>query len=59
LAREGGWRAIERLPVDGAVRALAARQRGDTARLVAAIDEAGGGTHLLLLELRRPETSPP
>ncbi len=59
LAREGGWRAIERLPVDGAVRALAARQRGDTARLVAAIDEAGGGTHLLLLELRRPETTQP
>jgi hypothetical protein len=43
----------DRLGVPGLVRALSARERGDKARLVAALEEPGGETFLLALDLRR------
>jgi hypothetical protein len=47
------WTLADSLPVPGAVRALAALVRGDTARLLAALEDPGGETYLLLLDLRR------
>lgn len=56
LQRDGqGARVIESLPVEGAVRALASRVQGEAARLVAAVQETGGATYLLVLDLRRRE----
>jgi hypothetical protein len=43
----------DRLGVPGLVRALTARERGDKARLLAALEEPGGETYLLTLDLRR------
>jgi hypothetical protein len=45
---------LESLHVDGAVRALAARARQDSVRLVAAVEDAEGA-RLLVLDLARPE----
>ncbi|HKC10789.1 MAG TPA: hypothetical protein VKI41_01895 [Vicinamibacteria bacterium] len=50
---EREWILADSLPVPGAVRALAASVHGDTARLVAALEDPGGETYLLLLDLRR------
>lgn len=56
LAREdSGLRLRDTLRVEGAVRALAGRVHGETARLVAAVEEPAGGTYLLLMDLRRRE----
>jgi hypothetical protein len=46
-----GWRLEESLPVEGAVRALAARPLQERWRLVAAVEEAERSTHLLVLDL--------
>jgi hypothetical protein len=50
---DGVWRTAGTLPMEGAVRALAARVHGETARLVAAVEEPGDLTRLVLTELRR------
>jgi hypothetical protein len=44
---------LARLPVDGSVRALAARASGNRSRIVAAV-EGAEGTHLLALEVGWP-----
>jgi len=48
--------ALAALPVDGAIRALAARRRGSTAVLAAATEQPAGGFRLALFELaeRKP-----
>jgi hypothetical protein len=46
-----GWRVARTLPVEGAIRALAARPRDRTCRLVAAVEEPGRPSHLLILDL--------
>jgi hypothetical protein len=52
LKREAsGPRLFGRLPMDGSVRALASRRRDEGARLVAAVEEAPGATHLLVMDL--------
>ena len=43
-----------RLPIDGAVRALAARAAGARSRVVAAVEGEGGSTTLLALEIGWP-----
>jgi hypothetical protein len=43
-----------RLPIDGAVRALAARTAGARSRVVAAVEGEGGSTSLLALEIGWP-----
>ena len=48
---EAGWAVQQALPVEGAVRALAARPRHGHWRLVAAVEEPGGSTHLIILDL--------
>ncbi len=50
---EQDWGLADRLPMPGAVRALAASVHGETARLVAVLEEPGGETYLLVLDLRR------
>jgi hypothetical protein len=56
LACEGEQvRIAERIRVDGAVRALAARAEGESARLVAAVEAEGGVVHLVVMDLRRRE----
>jgi hypothetical protein len=53
LARDdSGVRLAEALPVEGAVRALAARTKDEATHLVLAV-ERSGATHLLFLDLRR------
>lgn len=52
---EEGPRLVDSLRVEGAVRALAARERGRTARLVAAVEEPDRGAHLLVLDLARAQ----
>jgi len=51
----GGPRLVDSLRVDGAVRALAAREHGPIVRLVAAVDERDGSARLLVLDLGRAE----
>jgi hypothetical protein len=52
LARGGdGWAVAQAIPIEGAVRALAARPRQGQWRLVAAVEEASGATHLVILDL--------
>jgi hypothetical protein len=52
LAREGSTlRAVGRVPMRGAVRALATRPREGRARVVAAVVEGSGQTSLMALEL--------
>jgi hypothetical protein len=51
--RERDLSLADSLPVPGVVRALAASVHGDTARLVAALEDPGGETYLLFLDLRR------
>jgi hypothetical protein len=46
-----GWTLQRALPVEGAVRALAARPLQERWRLVAAVEEADRSTHLLVLDL--------
>jgi hypothetical protein len=46
-----GWTLEQALPVEGAVRALAARPFQERWRLVAAVEEPDRSTHLLVLEL--------
>jgi hypothetical protein len=53
LAAEQGASMVERVAVEGTIRALASRPSADGARLLASLEEAGGRTRLLLLELRR------
>jgi hypothetical protein len=48
-----GWALAQSLPVEGAIRALAGRQRGSHWRLVAAVEEPAGATHLLAFDLAR------
>jgi hypothetical protein len=48
-----GWHVARTFPVEGAIRALAARGAERTWRLVAAVEEAGGAFHLLILDLAR------
>lgn len=56
IAREeGGPRMVDRLPVQGAIRALAAHGRGEIVRLVAAVEEPGGTTRLVVSDLQRRE----
>lgn len=50
---EDAVRTVEALPVEGAVRALGSRVEGETARLVAAVDDTAGATYLLILDLRQ------
>jgi hypothetical protein len=59
LAADAGFRPLDSLPLDGSIRALAGRTRGDTARLVAAVQPPGSGAHLVFLELRRRELTTP
>lgn len=52
LARTAtGWTVEQALPVEGAVRALAARPRQGQWRLVAAVEEPERTTHLVILDL--------
>jgi hypothetical protein len=46
-------RVLESIRVDGAVRALAARARGESMRLVAAVEDVEGGARLLVMDLAR------
>jgi len=46
-------RVLESVRVDGAVRALASHARGESVRLVAAVEDAEGGTRLLAMDLAR------
>jgi len=57
VATEGsdGPRVLDSLRVDGAVRALAGRARGNAMRLVAAVEEPGRGARLLVMDLVRPQ----
>lgn len=48
-----GWQVARSLSVEGAIRALAARQQNHSCRLVAAVEEPGGPSHLLVLDLAR------
>ena len=48
----GGPRLLDSIRVDGAVRALAARARGESIRLVAAVEDEGGA-RLLVMDLAR------
>jgi hypothetical protein len=54
---DAGWEVRQTLPVEGAVRALAARPRSGRWRLVAALEEAEPerATHLVVLELAPQE----
>jgi len=54
-AGAGGPRVLESLRVEGAVRALAARGRGASVRLVAAVEEPDEAYRLLVLDLARPQ----
>jgi hypothetical protein len=47
-------RVLDSLRVEGAVRALAARPRGQAVRLVAAVEEADRSFRLLVVDLTRP-----
>jgi hypothetical protein len=47
-----GLRVLDSLRVEGAVRALAGRARGESMRLVAALEDAQGGARLLVMDLR-------
>jgi hypothetical protein len=51
LYRDAASATTMSLPVDGAVRALAARRRGANALLAAALEDAGGGFRVALFEL--------
>ncbi len=51
---EGALSVLEPVPVQGSVRALAARRGGETAHLVAAVEEKGRD-YLLSVDLRRRE----
>jgi hypothetical protein len=53
IERRPPFATVARLPVDGSVRALAARPSGNRSRIVAAVD-ADDGTHLLALEVGWP-----
>jgi hypothetical protein len=46
---------VERIDVDGSIRALAARPRGTGSRLVAAVDDPAGGAYLQVMDLAREE----
>jgi hypothetical protein len=48
-----GPRVLDSVRVDGAVRALAARARGESMRLVAAVEDEEGGARLLVMDLAR------
>jgi hypothetical protein len=48
-----GARVMDSVRVDGAVRALAARARGESMRLVAAVEDEEGGARLLVMDLAR------
>lgn len=48
-----GARILDSIRVDGAVRALAARARGESMRLVAAVEDEEGGVRLLVMDLAR------
>jgi hypothetical protein len=50
-----GPRVLDSLHVDGAVRALAGRVHAESTRLVAAVEDAADGPHLLVMDLARPE----
>jgi hypothetical protein len=50
---EGGAVLAESIPVEGSIRALASRPSAEGARLIAAVEEAGGRSRLVLLDLRR------
>jgi hypothetical protein len=50
-----GPRVLDSLRVDGAVRALASRVHAESARLVAAVEDAADGPRLLVMDLARPE----
>jgi hypothetical protein len=50
-----GPRLLESLRVEGAVRALAGRERGRTARLVAAVEEPDSAARLLVMDLARTQ----
>jgi hypothetical protein len=55
-ARDGsgeGPRVVDSIRVDGAVRALAARARGESMRLVAAVEDEEGGARLLVMDIAR------
>jgi hypothetical protein len=55
-ARDGSGdapRVLDSIRVDGAVRALAARARGESMRLVAAVEDEEGGARLLVMDLAR------
>jgi hypothetical protein len=54
-ATGAGPHVLESIHVEGSVRALAGRARGDTVRLVAAVDDPLVGPHLLVLDLARPQ----
>ena len=56
LRETDAWTIARSFPVEGAVRALAARMSRDRFRLVAAIEEPDGSTHLLILDLARQAT---
>ena len=53
IERSPPFAMLARLPVDGSVRALAARPSGNRSRIVAAVERAEG-THLLALEVGWP-----
>ncbi len=53
IERRPPYATLARLPVDGSVRALAARPTGNRSRIVAAV-EREDGTHLLALEVGWP-----
>jgi hypothetical protein len=53
IERRPPYATLARLPVDGSVRALAARPSGARSRVVAAVERADG-THLLALEVGWP-----
>lgn len=55
LAAADGPRVIESFRVEGAVRALAARSRGASMRVVAAVEEGDRTSRLLIIDLARPQ----
>jgi hypothetical protein len=50
-----GRHVLDSIRVDGAVRALAARPRGESMRLVAAVEDEEGGARLLVMDVARPQ----
>jgi hypothetical protein len=52
---EGEATVAETIPVDGTIRALSSHPTAEGVRLLAAVEEAGATSRLLLLDLRRRE----